>query len=723
MSRWMLPVLGALVPLACSPALVDSFPLPKLVVLKVGLALALLTLAVGARVDPGVLRAPAALATVLFLAVNGLATIGSVEPRTAVFGNYKTDQGLLTLAVQIGYFFVAAIWVRTEAALARLGAGVAVGASCAGLYGIAQQFAFDPLGWPAIDPQRRAVSTFGHPDNLGEFLVLALPLTVWLAWRGRGLRRDLALWAAVAQVAALAVTQARAAWVALVLQILVFGPVLVYLRRGSGRRLARVLVLAPPAVAVATCLVLLAAPASAERIDSIVGRGEPLERRQELWGSALAMTADRPLLGWGPDTFRVVYPAYRSPALDALENVVLRPDVAHNVLLGVAVNAGLLGAAAYLGVQVTVFWLLLGALFGSAKAPPGATADPRPAALALLAVWSSYLVMFLFGRPQVGADWLAWVAGGAALGLFGGQPTHPRRIPGIARLIPVLLAVGLIAEAGTGLAADAAYGQAVQAGDRGSPPDSIAWVQRAIALRPFEPTYHHYLGLTLADLARQRTDGNEAPLLRSAVDQLSRASALLGERDAELLVRLADTVAEWEGASGQSTAAPWDYVRRAIALDPENPLVYIEAADLATDLNQPDLAREYWEAARIRSHSSDALRRLGRVALRLGDPAAAREAFSAAIKPWWPDRTKAQYHRYWGEAAVAADLPAEAALAFGRAVELEPNDLETRLQWAEALAASGHRVEALAEAQRVLERAPDDRRAAELVEQLRLAPR
>ena len=152
-------------------------------------------------------------------------------------------------------------------------------------------------------------------------------------------------------------------------------------------------------------------------------------------------------------------------------------------------------------------------------------------------------------------------------------------------------------------------------------------------------------------------------------------------------------------------------------------MVYTEAADLAADLNQPDLAREYWEAARIRSHSSDALRRLGRVALRIGDPAAAREAFNVAIKPWWPDRTKAQYHRYWGEAAVAADLPVEAALAFGRAVELEPDDLETRLQWAEALAASSRRAEALTEAQRVLERAPDDRRAAELVEQLRLAPR
>ena len=714
---WILPVVGVLGPLACSTALVDSFELPKLFVLKIGLALALLSMAAGARVERGVLRSPAALAVLLFLGLNVLATLGSVEPRTSLLGNYQSDQGLLTLAVMIGYFFVAASWIRTEAALVRLAAGVTLAASCAGIYGIAQQVGLDPLGWPAIDPARRAIGTFGHPDNLGEFLVMTLPLTVWLAWGGRGLRRDLSLWAIGVQLAALAVTQARAAWIALGLQVLIFGPLLIYLRSGSNRRLPQLLVVVPQAIALTACLILLVVPASAGLIDRFVGRGEPLERRQELWRSALAMTADRPLLGWGPDTFELVYPAYRSTALDALENVVLRPDIAHNVLLGTAVNAGFLGAAAYLGVHVTVLLVLLGALFGTAKT---ASTGARPAALALLSVWSSYLVVSLFGRPQVSADWLAWMVGGAALGLFGGQATSQRRIRGIGRLVPLVLALGLIVEAGTGLAADAAYGQAIGARDQGSPADSVVWVQRAIILRPFEPGYRHYLGLSLADLARE---GNDSALFRSAIDQLSQASTLLGQRDAELLVQLARTVAEGEAAAGHSTDAPWEYVQQAIGLDPENPLLHTEAADLAANLNQPALAREYWEAARVRARSSDALRRLGRVALRLGDPTAAREAFQMAIKPWWPDRTRAQYYRYWGEAALSAGLPDEASLAFAKAVELTPNDLGTRLQWAEALAADGQRLEALAEAQRVLEQAPADRRAAELVEQLSLDSR
>ena len=145
-ATWLLPALAVLVPLTCSPALGD-FELPKLFVLKAGLALALLAFAAGAVLDSGIPRAPAALAAVLFLGVNVLATAGSVEPRTSLFGAYQIDQGLLTLAVQIAYFFLAASWVRTEAALTRLAVGFALAATWTSGYAIAQNIGLDPLDW------------------------------------------------------------------------------------------------------------------------------------------------------------------------------------------------------------------------------------------------------------------------------------------------------------------------------------------------------------------------------------------------------------------------------------------------------------------------------------------------------------------------------------------------------------------------------------------------
>ncbi|HEX2172483.1 MAG TPA: O-antigen ligase family protein [Dehalococcoidia bacterium] len=708
---WIIVAVSVIVVLACSPALIDSFELPKLIALKLGLAAALLALAWGSRADPAVIRAPAVLAALAFLVINTIATFGSIEPRTALLGSYRSDQGLLTLAVQVGYFLLAASWIRGEAALARLAAGLAVAAASAGLYGIAQQLGFDLIGWTAIDPSRRATSTLGHPDALGGLLVLTLPLTGWLAWREAGWRRDLALWSAGLQAIALVVTQARAAWLAFILSLLAAGLILAGRRLGRGRRLVPAIGAAPPFLGLAACAGLILAPGLAGRIDGIVGRGEPLARRVELWGSALNLIADRPLFGWGPDTFRLVYPGYRSTTLDLLENVVLRADTAHNAILSAAANAGWIGAAAFLSVFVAILWLLLGAITGRVG-----SAHPswRAAALTLLAVWGSTLIVSLFGRPWMATDWLFWIAGGAAVGLFGSRPPRPERLPAIGRLLAIGAAAALLIDAVNALAADTAYGRAVLARDPQAR-EAQAWASRARDLRPVEPVYHLYLGQTGADRARGAGDREG---LRRAHDDLLRASTLLGHRDPELLTELARVQAEWEVAGGETTNLPWEYLDLAIEQDPDNPLIYTEAADLALDLGQASLARDFWEMAHDRAHTSDALRRLGRVALRLGEPAAAREAFLRAIKLWWPASTQSQYHSYWGEAALVAGLPGEAVLAYGRAVELMPEDSETRLKWAEALAADGRRDEALREARRVQEERPEDARAAELIERI-----
>src|SRR5439155_24978576 len=100
-STWLLPGVALVVPLACWPALVDSFDLPKLFLLKVGLAVALLTLASRDVIDAGVFRVPAAQMVLVFLAVSVLATVASVEPRTGLIGSYGDDLGLLSLAVMI----------------------------------------------------------------------------------------------------------------------------------------------------------------------------------------------------------------------------------------------------------------------------------------------------------------------------------------------------------------------------------------------------------------------------------------------------------------------------------------------------------------------------------------------------------------------------------------------------------------------------------------------
>ena len=73
-----------------------------------------------AAVDLSIARTPAGWIALLLLCAHVLATLGSIEPRTSLLGNYGVGQGLLTVAIGVAYFWLAASWVRTEAELTSL---------------------------------------------------------------------------------------------------------------------------------------------------------------------------------------------------------------------------------------------------------------------------------------------------------------------------------------------------------------------------------------------------------------------------------------------------------------------------------------------------------------------------------------------------------------------------------------------------------------------------
>jgi O-antigen ligase/tetratricopeptide (TPR) repeat protein len=704
----------------CSPALIDAFDLPKLAILKVGLTAVLLLLAWRGCVDAGVLRVPAAIAALVFVGAAGLAALTSLEPRTSILGNYLVHRGLSTLAVEVAWFVLAATWVRSEASLSRLASGFTVAGALTAIYVLLQAAGVDPLSWPPPpNDDRLTIGTLGYPNNVGEYLALTLPLTAWLAWRGKGTQRDLAAWALVVQLAGLWATQARVAWATVVLQAILIGPLLACACWRRARTVGMVLSLVPAVGALALFGTMLLAPTAASGAgplgDRLLSgcpngqcayRGEPLATREALWRSALAMSWDRPLLGWGPDTFQLVYPGYRSTELDALDGAVARADVAHNVVLDTSTSTGILGTLAAVGVFVAVLAVLLRAAFGAAT-----SSDRRIAAIALLLAWTSYVVLFTFGRARVATDWQTWVLGGAAIGLFAPRRTWTIQLATPARAALSIVGVVLVLDAGSAVLADAA----VHAGDRGTTADNLDWRARAVALRPFEPSYQRRMGLALRALGKQTGELNS---LDAAVSHLREASALGRDRDPNLLTELARVIEDRDAARGQVTGTALGFATRAIEVDPLSPLPYADAADLAFREQRADLATEYWEAARRRARTPDALRRLGEVALELGDTTSARIAFREGAAREWRAVNKLAAERAWGDVAMATGAPEEAAEAYAQLLQGNPGDLEARFNRAEALAAVGRRSEALAESQRASEQAPLDPRPTELANRL-----
>jgi len=83
---------------------------------------------------------------------------------------------------------------------------------------------------------------------------------------------------------------------------------------------------------------------------------ESLAPRRIIFGGALGIFQDNPLLGGGPGSFRLLFPEYRSPDyhLSRISNLTL---YAHNWILDLLAETGILGAAAYLAFLGGLFYL------------------------------------------------------------------------------------------------------------------------------------------------------------------------------------------------------------------------------------------------------------------------------------------------------------------------------------------------------------------------------
>jgi len=372
-----------------------------------------------------VLRRSGLLAPLLaFTVAVSAATALSVDPRVSVFGAPRRHEGLLALGayavVCAGTLVVAArgglrLW---------LGAALA-GGTLAGLYGVAQYFGMELIvrdstrvGW------WRPFSTSGNPNFLGGYMVLMVPLAA-LALMTAKRRVTMALSAIALLTSALAAlcTYSRAAWlgvltVLMLMAILLMHSPRVHRARGAFRRFAASLALVG---AVAVLFFTPGGPMANRRADwSAAERARPdaaaadatggIQGRLYLWRHAVRLWRVRPILGYGPETFALVFPqgwdAERARVFGAAP---ARIDKAHNDTLDLAMSAGLAGVAAFWWVT----WRAARRAWEGVRA--GGTLEI--AAVAVLAAAAGYWLDVQWHFSTVSVAPVFWSALGAAAGL------------------------------------------------------------------------------------------------------------------------------------------------------------------------------------------------------------------------------------------------------------------------------------------------------------------
>jgi hypothetical protein len=198
-----------------------------------------------------------------------------------------------------------------------------------------------------------AIARFGMLNNgpvgtaaLNASLVpvaLAFALTPFLRRRDRIIAAVMALGSA----GGVLITYSRAGWV------VVLGGAMVVLLLSGGKRAA----IGLGAMAVAL-LIVLSLPSVTARLSELGDTNEGSYKSHErMWTTAIQMTEERPVFGWGPGNFQTVA---QQLSIGSWLAVDISGDQAHNFVLELAAETGIPGAL--IGITLVCAVLLTGAL-------------------------------------------------------------------------------------------------------------------------------------------------------------------------------------------------------------------------------------------------------------------------------------------------------------------------------------------------------------------------
>ena len=627
------------------------------------------------------LRRPLVRPVLLVVGVLLLSTLVSLSPLVSLWGSYQRQQGAYLLLTFVLWALLVATHLRTPAQRCRLAIVVALAGSLVALIPFAEA-----LRWHENLLTWRPDGTLGNPIFLGAYLIMVIPFTMTLTlaqvrqWilgqqplhlsgaasppkpfvtfvRVAGWSAALAL-----QLVALLVAQSRGPWVGALVGLTLFAALMLWPTR---RRLVLV------GLAVVTFLIgglvigLNFGLAPSARLSQlpyvrrvVLPQGlhsGTVRVRLVLWQAAgevvttwpeVGLGPDRlhglrPLVGYGPDTAAIVYTAAYPPELARIEDPSAIWDRAHNETLDLLAMQGWLGlaASAVLGVACARRGLVL---WRAATVP-----IERAWAAAPLAALAAHVVetQFAFTLTATGMmTWLcvAWLAAPSPTPLPSqdlgegedrrqGEGRRWRVYAAVGALLLVLVAVRVEA----GLAwADTLVARARVLDRAGRWGESIELYDQALALIPWQATYHQFRAEAFYNLARalpedqtilrtELLEGSERSLGRALrlepleLEHYSNSGVLHAYWSDTVAVahletavafyqqafRLAPTRAELRTDLGHVYHNHGRYAealaqyRAALEIDPQFAAAYYDTGLAWLALNRPSLARRAFQSA------------------------------------------------------------------------------------------------------------------------------
>jgi len=587
-----------LVPIVFDPRTIDAFNLAKLTTLWFFGVLAIAAAWLSAHIVGRRLSFPRSRLVhlaILILGVTALATLFSPNRTLSIFGLYHRYEGLVSIALYVAAVVVMfVLYRRRPGRLGEIATAIAAAGGVAGAYVILQRFGVDVTEWRQASggAPRFPIGPLGNSAFTASFLGISAPFIVYRAATTRVFTRRV-VWAIVLLIPLLGLwfTGGRSGMLAAGAGILALP--LFTSRVAPLRKLALVLL---ALVALVVTPLLFGDPTDPQ--ETQVLRTGTAGYRAQIWDASFRMFTNRPILGWGPETFYGNYPRFRR-ADEARRTGLAITDKPHSVYLGWATSTGIVGFAAYLLLFGTALTLV-------ARRASKLDHTKRLLAAAFGAGLVAYLVQGVYSIDVPPLFLMAWICvGGIAVLLDrtrgAGADAEPQdeaeaapagtrrpmasgpwlRRRWVAPTVAGLIALALIVVGFGPLRADHAAWAGERRASLGWSTDTLELYEKAIALNPREAAYRGVAGSYMERIAGNRAApfGAETALRRSAAYYLQALD--LQPRNvyfminvARVYTRLGKDVNEEFFELGDS------WMGQAVSLDPLNP----QMRDLYTDL-------------------------------------------------------------------------------------------------------------------------------------------
>lgn len=368
-----------LVPLTFSATAYRIFTLPKFMVLIIGTAVLSTALALSAArhhqpqaIFAGVFDTRHLTLAVLFILANFISVIFGVAPMTSFLGSFENQMGFITrLCFFIGFI---GLCVSIKDRFSRL-RGALWAVSLVGLivsaYALVQFFGRDPFlsaNLYAFDgPQGtilRVISSIGHSNYLGNFLLYTTLVSFALAVAARGRERRVLGAGAFLSTSAIVISGTRGAWLGLLIGAAIFFALeFAPKMRGLFKQKKKVLVTLGLLLVLALAVVWIAgssryANTVRVRLQAIKSEGFTGSGRTLLWRDSLKMVPRYLIAGCGAEGYRKAFLAYRSKELAQLAPQI-NNESPHNAYLDGLISSGLLGGLAYTLLVASSLFLLI----------------------------------------------------------------------------------------------------------------------------------------------------------------------------------------------------------------------------------------------------------------------------------------------------------------------------------------------------------------------------